>query len=185
MFLVAACLDVLLVTGCQKELGVVTIEGDIAPELDVRGDIYFSTFHPFFFCKRNLLQAPNPKDKTVHAKFERVRDRYKLVYDSRYVPRGGICDWRPDGIRVEVTLRSRDIGEGTLLHLIPIGATNRYTKDRPRQGRVMQVACDIDYSRNPPDPDCDLLKRVLDDTGEDVHLTLNVTHEKGHKPVHD
>jgi hypothetical protein len=169
--------------GCHKELALVTIEGELAPELDLRGEIYFSAFRQVFFCRRNLLQAPTQKDKTVHAKFVRTGNHYTLTYDSSDTPRGGICDWRPDGIVVDADFRSQDTGDMAILKLLPIGAAKPSTQDGRRVEKATHVTCDIDYASRPPDLDCDLFNRVLEDRSEAVHLTLNVAYEKGHTPV--
>ncbi len=168
---------------CGKELETVVVEGEIAPELDLRGAIFFRTFRGLFFCKRNLLQAPNPRDKEIKASFVRKGNRYTLTYDSSDAPRGGICDWRPDDIVVELNLRDRHTSDIFILNLYPIGATNRYLKSRPRVEKTTQIVCDIEYGVRAR-PRCDWLERVLDDRSSEVHVTLNVRYEKGHKPVH-
>jgi hypothetical protein len=169
--------------GCHKELALVTIEGEIAPELELHGEIYFRTFRRVFLCQGNLLETPSPQDRTVQAKFVRDGNHFKLTYDSSDAPRGGFCDWRPSGIAIDVNLRSRKYRNIPIVSLLPIGASTASTRGGRRVDKTTQVTCNIDYASRPPDPDCDFFDRILDDTRDEVHLTLNVAYEKGHKPV--
>jgi hypothetical protein len=172
--------------GCHKELALATIEGEIAPELDLHGEIYFETFREFFFCQGNLLESPRPQYRTIPAKFLRNGNHYELTYDSSDAPRGGFCDWRPAGIAVYVDLRSRTTGDKTILKLLPIGAATASTHDGRRVDKTTRATCDIDYhTSHRPLLHCDLFNRVLEDRSEAVHLTLNVAYQKGHTPIRD
>jgi hypothetical protein len=181
--LLAGCIVLCGALGCHKELALVTIEGEVAAELELRGEIYFGTFRQVLFCQANLLETPRPQSKTVQAKVVRDGNHYRLTYDSSDAPRGGICDWRPDGIVVEVKLRSRKFGDVGVLTLLPIGAAKPSTQDGRRVEKATQVKCDIDYALRPAGLHCDFFNRVLEDRSEAVHLTLNVAYEKGHTPV--
>jgi hypothetical protein len=181
--LLAGWMALLCATGCNNELALVTIEGEIAPELDLRGKIYFETFREIFFCQGNLLESPRPQGRTIPAKFVRDGNHFKLTYDSSDAPRGGFCDWRPTELVVHADVRSHDTGDTAILTILPIGAVTPSTQDGSRIAKTTRVTCDIDYAVRPPDADCDCLDRVLEDRSEAVHLTLNVAYEKGHTPV--
>jgi hypothetical protein len=175
----------LLVTaGCHERSSVVTIEGEVAPELYLQGLLYVTAFRDLIFCKANLFERPYPSSRTTLAKFVRSGRRYTLTFDARDMPHGGLCDWRLDYISVEADREpepSNDtsISTGTpyVLELRSALALAADKRGGARPERPLNASCRAAGASRSGKLRCDLLERVLDDAGEPTRITLNVGYD--------
>jgi hypothetical protein len=165
---------------------MITVEGEISPELGISGEVQISTSTDFFMCKRNLLESAQPQAWYKTSTTSLRGNRYVLRFDLADAPLGGFCRWKLDVVRLEANVRTRPSHDDGLVALYDVQKEPPHLRATARRlPPDATLLCDIRPTPGMSMLQCDSTQRFFDADSKEVHLTLNVKYEKGHQEIND